>query len=183
MALTTMSIADLLTKVRYTLQDAGKTRWTDEEMFTYIDDAVRDIALRTKYFRVSQDISVVDGTDEYTLSNQLIKFDNINTVQDYEITDATLLTIEDAADESITIEYYAFPDRIVYGVDTVLSLEEDMYDLVRWYVLSRCYEKEDSTELLQKSGYFLQRYMEYINQNLTRWHGALEVTLAKNDFY
>jgi len=178
-----MNISDLITKTRYTLQDTAKNRYTDEEIYVYIDDAIRDIALRTMYNRISQDIIVVDGQTTYGLTSEAIKFASISTAQTYEIQDPTTIIFEDSTAEDVTIEYYAFPDRIVYGVDTVLSLDEDMYDLVRMFVLARCYEKEDSTELMQKAQYFMNRYRDYLNQNLTRWHGDLEVTLAKNDFY
>jgi len=183
MALTTMNISDLITKVRYTLQDTQSNRWTDSEMFVYIDDAIRDIALRTMYLRIEEDISIVAGTEEYGLEHEMIKFYSIDTVQAYEVTNATKITITDATAEDITVVYYAYPPRIVEGVDTVLTLEEDMYDMVRYYVLSRCYEKEDSIELLQKAGYFRGIYLDYMNQNLTRWHGNLDVTLAKSDYF
>ena len=183
MALSTMDISDIFTKLRYTLQDSNGTRWTDSELYIYLDEAVKDIALRTMYYRISQDISVVVGTEEYDLSHEMIKFDTTDTVQDYEITNGTTLTIEDATAEDINFSYYAYPPTIIEGTDTTVTLEQDMYELVRWFILGRCYEKEDSTELLAKGQYFLQRYMEYMNQNMSRWHGALDVTLAKSDYY
>lgn len=185
MALTTIQISDLLTRIRYTLQDTAGTRWTDQEMFTYIDMGMRDIALRTFYNRKSQDISINTTATSYSLDHELIKLYKIDSVQDFTLSDASKLTIENPAVEDITVEYYAYPPRVVHGSTTTLTLEQDMYDLLVWYVLSKCYEKEDSTELLAKSGYFLQRYMDFINLNLTRWHGDLDddVNLAKSDFY
>jgi len=183
MALTTRSISDILTRIRYTLQDASGTRWTDEEMYVYIDDAMRDIALRTFYRRISQDISINTTDTLYYLDYEAIKIHSIASAQQITIEDATTLSIESPSAENITVEYYAYPDRVTYGSTTVLTLEEDMYNLVIWFVLSKCYEKEDSTELLAKSGYFMQRYMDYISLNMTRWHGELDPVLAKSDFY
>ena len=183
MALTVKPISSLLTDVRHTLQDTSGKRWTDLEMFTYIDKAVRDIAKKTKYLHIVQDITVTEGVDTYNLSHQMIKLHSVTTVQDYTIDDATSITIEDAQDEDITVDYYAYPPRVVYGTTTNLTLEEDMYDWIELYVLYKCYQKEDSTELQQKAMGFLGLYKSELAENLTRWHGFLDVTLSKNDFY
>lgn len=184
MALETKAISDIISDMRdTTLQDASGTRWTDKELYIYIDKAVRDIAKKTKFLHIVQDITVTEGVDTYPLSHEAIKFHSVNTVQDYTIDDATSITIEDAVDEDITVDYYAYPPRVVYGTTTTLSLEEDMYDWIEMYALYKCYLKEDSTENQSKAAGFFSLYNSELKENLTRWHGDLDVTLSRKDYY
>jgi len=183
MSLLPKNISDILVEVRDTLQDQQKNRWTDQELYRYIDQGMRDIALRTMYLFTKQTINVVDGTTDYLLDKECIEFYKHSSAQDLEQVDSTTLRFKDSAEEEVDIEYYAFPARIVYGVDTTVTLDEDLYDALRYFLLYRCYEKEESTANFQKAMYFKSEYKDYLSLHLTRWHGNTAHTMAKQDFF
>jgi len=182
MSLLPKNISDIIVEVRDTLQDQQKNRWTDQELYRYLDQGMRDIALRTRYDLNTQIINVVSGTTDYSFDKECMELYKHSSAQTIEQVDSTTLRFEDSAEEEVTIEYYAFPARIVYGVDTALSLDEDLYDALKYYILYRGYEKEESTENLQKAIYFKNEYREYLSHHTTRWHGKTKYTLAKQDF-
>jgi len=182
MALLPKDISDIIVEVRDTLQDQQKNRWTDQEIYRYIDRGIRDIALRTRYDFNKQIINVVSGTTDYLFTKECIELYKHNSVQTIEQIDSTLLRFEDSAEEYVAIEYYAFPRRIKYGVDTQIGLDEDLYNALTFFILERCYEKEDSTVSFQKAIYFKNEYLDYLSLHQTRWHGKSPVTLAKQDY-
>ncbi len=176
-------ISDLILTMRETLQDLQKNRWTDQEIYKYIDQAIRDIAVKTKYNRVVQEISVVTGISTYPLDFQLLAYYGSNSIQAIDFPDNANVRFPETRPETVLLEYYALPDRIVYGVVSELSLDEDIYDMIILYCLAKCYMKEDIAEWVQKSGAFTAEYNEAIGQNMTRWQGSLDVPIAKNDYY
>ncbi len=178
-----MKISDLISSMRDTLQDLQKNRWTDIEIYKYIDQAIRDIAVRTKYNRIVQEISVVDGTDTYTLDFQLLAFYGTSSVQAIDFPNNATVKFPEMKEETVLLEYYALPDRIIYGVVSELSLDEDIYDMIRLFCLAKCYMKEDTAEWVQKASAFKSEYNELVELNMTRWQGSLDVPIAKNDYY
>jgi len=190
MSLIAKEISDILIEARDTLQDQQKTRWPDQELFRYLDQASRDIAIQTKYLRIQEDITIGSGRAAttgditlYTLTHEALEFYEIDCDQTYEIQDARTLYMEDNEDEDISVDYYAFPARIAYGADTTLYREEDQYDAIRYFILYRSYQKEDAIESIQKAEYFRKEYMRILNSNMKRWNGDLNWTPSKSDFY
>ena len=178
-------ITELLDEVRDTLQDKQKSRWPEEELYRYLDQSIRDLAVRSKYKRTEHLIEVREAnpSDQYKLPSQAIEFDNILSTQPYRIVDIETIEFPDNKDEDVLVEYYAFPDRVLWGVDTQLDMEPDQYDAVRYLIISKAYEKEDSVENIRKSEYFKQKYIETISLNQSRWHGHFDVETSKQDFY
>lgn len=173
-----MTVTDFNTSVRYTLQDTAGAKWADAEILDYINEGLRDIALMTFNQYVSEDLSVVVGTDTYTLARSPIKVLRIDTLQS--ITQPTINTVKfaDPKAETVNVEYYAYP----VAVTTDINEEADIIDALKKFVLSRCYEKEDLTEHFGKAAHFKQEYINYLNQNMTRWQDNIPVTLYQGDF-
>ncbi len=178
-----MSITDLFTQIRDTLQDKQKERWTDQELFRYLDQANRSIAVATKFNKIKETINVVEGTTEYPLKAEVIDFYSVGTIQEYELTDAKTITFPNPKDQSVPIEYYAYTPRVYFGATTELEFEEDLYDAIRYFILYRCYQKEASTENIQKAQYFKGEYANVIQSNLTRWHGTFGNETSRQEYY
>ena len=174
-----MLVTDFNTSVRYTLQDSDSRRWKDAELLDYINEGMRDIALKTFYNRIVEDINVTSSTTTYTLTKTPIKIDLVQTYQKYDIVSSNQIVFREPRDEAIKVYYYAYPDTVT----TDISAEIDIIDALKYFVLHKCYEKEDSPENFNKASYFHAKYIDYINDNMTRWHGDIYVPLAKSDFF
>lgn len=174
-------ITELLKEVRYECQDSQKTRWTDAELYLYLNQAMRRIAMRTKYHRVVETIPVVKGTNSYPLSFEMIEAFDISTVQPHYMPNNNTINFEDAKTEDVTIDYYGYPEKVEYGVTTQLFLEADMYDMVRFYILYKAYKKEDSVENRSKAQEYLNDYKQAIAENSMREGKTLPLT-GINDY-
>lgn len=60
-------ISDILLRVRDRLNDPGKDRWSDELLLRLLTDALRDIAVHTKFFYDTAFIDLNYGQAEYSL--------------------------------------------------------------------------------------------------------------------
>lgn len=176
------NISDLIVSVRDTLQDAAGIRWTDQELYRYIDQANRDIAVRLKNNNQVEEISVVSGTTNYSLNHQAIEFHKITTAQPYEIVDNATIKFKDSMPETVVVDYYAYPARVVYGATTALTLVEGLYDCIVEYVLHKCYKKEASTQNLQKAREFFGSYISLLSMQPRNAGQTVEVHPHKSDF-
>lgn len=177
-----MILSELLAEVRDTLQDGSKRRWLDSELEKYVNQGIRDIAKKTKFFRQVQDLSVVAGTTQYTLTYKVIEFDSISTAQDHTVLDNKTIEFADPKEETVQVVYYGYPLSVSVATDGEIPMEEDLEDALKYYVLKKAYEKEDSTENFRKATYYKNEYREILADDMTRWHGHLDVDLAKKDF-
>ena len=187
MALIPKRISDLFIEVRDTLQDQQKSRWNDQELFRYLDQGNRDITLNTRKNHTKDTIFVADPalpqqTTEYNLSKEAIEFYEITSEQPYEVKDARTIVFPENKEEYVKIEYYAFPDRIIYGNTQEILLDEDLYDAIRYYIIFKCYQKEDNAESFQKSQYFKSEYGTQLQKHLTRWN-TFDTTTSRTDFF
>lgn len=178
-----MTITQLITRIRPTLQDTNSLRWTDDELEYYINDGLKDIAVRTMYNRIVEELPVTPLSTAYILDNEAIEFKSVDTNQLYTITDNQTITFTDPELETVEVVYYAYPNAVTVLADSTIPLEQDLTEALKYFVLKRCYEKEDSTENFSKASYFDNEYNKNLARNATRWHGLTDVTLAKNDFY
>ncbi len=183
MALIKKGIASIFTELRDTLQDQQQSRWSEQELSRYLDQAVRNVAISTKYNKITQNFSVDETNTTFTLAQEVIDFHSIDAVQSHVIEDARTVSFPDGKIEEVTVDYYAYPDRIVYGNTTELELEEDIYDMIRFYMLYRAYQKEASTENVKKAQYFYSEYQREVSQNATRWHSKIDVSTSRTDFF
>ena len=188
-------ISEIFIAARDLLQDQQRVRYPDQELFRYLDQGVRDIALNTKHNRITTEIYVNDPniihlSDEYTLPFEAIEFESITNadsnlaiIQPYDIIDAYTIKFPEKKEQKVKVIYYAFPPRILYGAVTEIELDEDLYDALNFYIAHKAYQKEASTENLSKSQYFRQEYISALSRNTIRWHGTFEVETSKQDFY
>ncbi len=182
MALSVLKISDLMTSIRDTLQDLQQNRWSEQELFRYLNQGARDTALQLEHINIKHTITVDPLLpNSYDLPYEAIEFYGITSVQPYTYS-PTEITFPDNRAEDVLIDYYAYPPEIVYGVTTEVSLERDIQDALKYYVLFRAYEKEDSTEKLAKSAYFYQKYNEVLARNAMRW-GNFDQPLSRSDYY
>lgn len=173
-----MTVADFFTSARFTLQDLTGRRWTDAELLHYVNEGMRDIALRTFFNRVEETLSVVSATTIYTTTYTPIKILSVESSQQFQVTSNNEITFTNPRDENVIIVYYAYPQTVT----TDIVEDVDIIDALRFFVLSRAYEKEDSPENFNKASYFRNKYIDTLNQNALRWHGDTGVYLAKSDF-
>jgi len=174
-----MLVVDFNNSVRYTLQDTNKSRWLDAELLDYTNEGIRDIALRTFYNRVVETISVQSGITTYTLLKPVISIDNVDTIQQHTIGNNHEIIFVDPKAQDIEVIYYAYPDTIT---DTITA-DVNIIDALKYYVLHKCYEKEDSPENFNKASYFMQKYLSVASENMSQRHGDISVTVAKNDYF
>lgn len=178
-----MLASALITKARVTLQDVTPRRWTDVELEGYINEGLKDIARKTMHTREDEEILVVAGTTNYTLTKKAIIIYSIDTTQAHKVTNYNTIVFTDPKDETITVSYYSYPVEVSIALATEIPLEEDLIEALKYFVLKRAYEKEDSMENFQKATYFNNEYREILADAATRWHNDLEVPLAKQDYY
>ena len=178
-----MTVSALFAKVRTTLQDVTPNRWTNAELENYMNEGIQDIAVSTMYNRIEETLTVVSTVHTYQLDETPIRIDSIDTTQDYTLADNQTLSFTDPTDESIDVVYYAYPTDITLAANPTIALDRDLVEALKFYILKRCYEKEDSTENFGKASYYDREYYKTIANNMTRWHGHTEVNLAKQDYY
>jgi len=77
-------IVSILTRVRDTLADPNKERWSDERLLRLLDEAQQDVAKQSKLLKSTYDLSLVIGQAEYTLPDNLWLIVRA-TFDDYEI--------------------------------------------------------------------------------------------------
>ena len=177
------TVSSITSRIRTTLQDVTPKRWTNDEVDEYINEGLEDIATETKHTRTIETLSVVASTTVYDLNSKAIEFESIDTEQVYTLTSNQRITFTDPAIESVEVIYYAYPDAVDLATDQTLDLDNDLVTALRFYVLARCYEKEDLGENFQKAMYYENKYNKKIDKNSSRWQGDTEVTIHKNDFY
>ncbi len=189
MALLNTKITDILTAIREALQDKQKTRWTDQDLYVYLEQANRQIAIDTKSNHITQRIDVYDaahqitGVDVYPLDAEAIEFYHVTSVQPYDILNPTEIQFPQNREETVFVDYYGYYDPIIYGATLHIERERDLIDAYKYFVCSRVYQQEDNTENFQKSGYFSQEYARTIARNSSRWDGQFDVQPHKSDFY
>jgi len=77
-------IVNILTRVRDTLADPNKTRWSDERLLRLLDEAQQDVAKQSQLLKGTYDLSLVIGQAEYDLPEDLWLITRA-TFDDYEI--------------------------------------------------------------------------------------------------
>ena len=177
-----MTVSELITRTRPTLQDTNSNRWSDTELLYYVNEGLKDIAVQTYYNRIEETLTVVTTQQSYVLTAKVIRFDVIDTNQTYSVLDNQTLYFTSPEAESVDVSYYAYPTEMA-STSSTLPIEQDLIEALKYFVLKRCYEKEDSTENFSKATYFNNEYMKALARNSIRWEGLLDVTMAKQDYY
>lgn len=71
-------VADILVRVRDTLGDSAKQRWSDARLIRLIDNGQKDICRRAKLLRTSTDIIIVDGIASYNMPKDFLLLDKVD---------------------------------------------------------------------------------------------------------
>ena len=64
---------DVLTLVRDRLDEATAHQWTDEQIYRWINEAVRDVARRSESLMITDDVTGVIGQHDYTLPGDIVR--------------------------------------------------------------------------------------------------------------
>lgn len=68
-----MLVQDLLTKVRYTLSDLNRERWTDARLIALINDCMSQLTSKTILFVETAYIQLINNLADYDISNIAVK--------------------------------------------------------------------------------------------------------------
>lgn len=170
------------TKVRPTLQDVAKARWTDAEIESYVNDGLLRLAEDALFKRYRQTINVVEGTSDYTTTYTAFEIESIGTTQNYTLDDDNTIHFTDPTDEEVEIVYYGATATVSLSTDDEVPVPSDLIQALKYITLSFCYEKEDSTENFQKSMLFEGKYDQAWRRRSGRLQGSEPVELYKSDF-
>ena len=175
-----MLVSTLISDTRDVLQDADADYWSDAELLEYYNSGIRAIASERIEEPTTTDVALTTGTNLYTVSGVLryISAEDDNNIErklypdDESGEDDTYGVIIQDYDRiyvnnpvtgvTITIKIISLPTDAI-TTDTVRFGDEDT---LRYFMLSRAYEKEQDTENFQKSQYFMVQYRMKLNQLL-----------------
>lgn len=172
-----MNVETLFATIRNTLQDHDKNYWDDSELLAYYNDCVRVMAAERKENNTTATLTLDPVQYEYDTSGILRyvrciddegttrelypddlsgKDDNAGVV----IKNYNKVYVNDPSLGSVlTFTVVAFPDEENL-TSTVRAGDESA---LRYYVLSKAYEKDSDMENFQKATYFYQMYQQAFN--------------------
>jgi hypothetical protein len=194
-----MLVSELLTQTRSVLQDADANYWTATELLDYYNSGLRSIASERIEEPTSTDVAEIDATNEYTVSGVL----RYISIKDSNNVDRPIYPDDGSGDDdtygviildydriyvnnpttgvTLTIKNISLPADAV-TTDTVRSGDDTA---LKYYMLSKAYEKEHEMENFQKSTYFLGLYqrelMKILNAGKLGYRNIVEIT--KSYFY
>lgn len=174
--------AFILDKVRPTLQDKAKARWTDTEIESYVNDGLVRLAKDSLFNRISQTLNVAAGTNNYNLTYAAFEIESIGTTQEYSLNGNDTIHFIDPTDETVDVIYYGATATVSLSTDGEVPVPIDLIEALKYITLSYCYEKEDSTENFSKSQLFEQKYEASWRKRSGRLQGTEPVELYKSDF-
>ena len=109
-------IADILTRIRDTLSDPNKNRWSDARLLRLIDEAQKDIATKAKLLRTTVTIQLVPDKHTYDLPSEAI---NIMRITDIDGNQLPMLSHAQMDEVDSTWEF-----------DTGVSVEQIVFDKI-----------------------------------------------------
>lgn len=172
-----MRLLELVTQVKDILQDTDSDYWSESELVDYFNHGTRTIASERKEKPTITTVDLYEATNEYTVdgvlryisavdSNSIVRElypddksgDNDNygiIIQDYD----KIYVNTPSDDVTLSIKSIVLPLSI--------NLEDEVRDgdenALKYFVLSKAYEKEHDMENFNKSQYFLQLYMKELS--------------------
>ena len=121
-----MLLADFLTSIGYTLQDSPHTRWTSAELLVYINDGLRDYAVKTMSFPAKESFTMSSVVTSYLLTGEIIKLKSIKPssgVFEFGAPTPREIMVKDPVDNIVvTVEYFTLPSPV-----TVLTTNLDFF--------------------------------------------------------
>lgn len=163
-----MTVRELLTKVRDKLQDTDSTYWSDSELVDLYGECQRYLASERKENPTTTTLQLSEDTYIYEVEDVLryisIKDSNGKIREIFpddgsgeEISSSVIVEDYDRIrvtnpedNVSLLIKHISFPEEHNLN-DKVRVGDEEAY---RYFILSKCYEKDNDMEQFQKAQYF-----------------------------
>lgn len=167
-----MTVRELLQQVRDTLQDTDRVYWSESELINLYNDAKRLIASERVEDKTTTSLLLSADTNTYSIDNVL----RYISAKDSNDISRQLYPDDDSGDgdtygiiiKAYNSVYVNSPEDDVTVTFKVVSMpsEDNLNDTVRtgdensikYYILSRAYEKENEMENFQKAQYFFAKY-------------------------
>lgn len=186
-----MKVEELFSSIRNTLQDSAKNYWDDSELLSYYNECVRNMSSERMENKTTASLVLDPAKNQYDTTG-ILRY--IRCV-DANGTERKLYPDDLSGEEDnlgVVIESY---NRVYVNDSTVGSTltftviafpsEGNMSSSVRtgdetalkYYILSKAYEKDADMENFNKSSYFYQKYLEVFKQ----LKGASSVNYKAND--
>jgi hypothetical protein len=172
-----MTVLELFNQAKDTLQDTDGNYWSESELLDYYNSGVRTLAAERLESPKTKVLNLVGSINEYTIDGVLRYIsakDSNNTVRPLYPDDTTgdedlngiiildynkIYVNNPETDVSVSIKHIAIPSDGNL-TDTVRASDENA---LKYYMLSKAYEKESDLENFQKSQYFLQQFQRELN--------------------
>lgn len=181
-----MLISDFQTSIGLTLQDSPHTRWTLAELLVYMNDGLRDYAVKTMSFPAKETFTMNSLVTSYFLTGEIIKLKSIKPssgIFEFGVPTPREITVALPKDNiDVVVEYFTVP-TILTNLDTTMDFFHNTIEALRYYVLMRCYQKDETNQNFSKAAYYEQRYMQTVSQNADGYASNLNTTIYQNDFY
>lgn len=167
-----MTVRELLQQVRDTLQDTDRVYWSESELINLYNDAKRLIASErvedktttsillsadTKTYSIDNVLRYISAKDSNDISRQLYPDDDSGDSDTYGIIIKAYNSIYVNSPEDdiiVTFKVVSMPSEDNLN-DTVRAGDENS---IKYYIISRAYEKENEMENFQKAQYFFAKY-------------------------
>jgi len=194
-----MIVRELLTKVRDKLQDTDSTYWHDSELVDLYNECKRYLSSERNENPTYTDIELSANTNVYNIDGILryIRITDSNNKarkiypdDESGIDDSSGVIIR-RHDEiyvntpednvTLTIKHISFPEEDNLN-DTIRTGDEEAY---RYFILCKCYEKDNDMEQFQKAQYFWSMFlgaMKYSKKNSSINH-IDQLETIKSYFY
>ena len=172
-----MTVQSFLQGVRMTLQDTDKNYWDDSELLFYYNDCRRNLYAERQENVTTANLVLTSGVNEYT-TDGVLRYISATDNNGEERKLYPSGSTEDDDSGIIILDYNRVyvtnPDDSTSSTFKIIALPNDdnMHDKVRigdesamrYYVLSKAYEKETDQENFQKSNQFYQRYKNELDK-------------------
>lgn len=167
-----MTVRELLQQVRDTLQDTDRVYWSESELINLYNDAKRLIASERVEAKTTTTLELSESTNEY-LINDVLRYISAKDSNGF---DRPLFPDDGSGDgdyygiiiQSYNSVYVTTPENDVTITFKIIAMpsEDNLNDSVRtgdensikYYILSKAYEKETDMENFQKAQYFYSKY-------------------------
>lgn len=169
-----MTTRELLQESRDMLQDANKNYWSDSELLNHYNAGIRNLASERKEKPTTITVSLIDDTYEYDVDGVLRYISAVDsdgnkidlypddTSGDDQLNGAIILDYDriyvnnPSTGTTLSIKTISMPTEKNLN-DTVRSGDEET---LKYYILSKAYEKEGDMENFQKAQYFSGEFMK-----------------------
>jgi hypothetical protein len=193
-----MTVRDLLHQTRDTLQDTDGDYWSDSELLDYYNGGIKAMASERLEEPKTTVLNLLTGTYEYNVDGVLRYIsakDSNGTVRSLHPDDTSgdeesngIIVLDydriyvntPVTNVAVSIKHIAIPANQNLN-DTVRSGDENT---LKYFMMSKAYEKETDMENFQKSQYFDQKYMQGVKTvKKTSALGYVEQTEVIQGYY